>query len=437
MPHCSTLLYSSLLATQDSRRTVIENAGLAVQDGYIAAVGPRKEFSDWTADVTINLGDALLLPGLINGHTHAAMTIMRGFADDLPLMQWLNGHVFPVEARLTRELVRLGTLQGYAEMLATGTTACIDMYLFEEAVLEAAIDAGIRCMGGEAVFEFPSPACADYVTALAHTKELAQEYRRHPLVKVAVNPHSVYTTTPDILAACRDLAVEEGLPLHMHLAETPEETAKCIELHGCRPLAHCLDLGLLDVRCVLAHVVDVNPDDLEELASSPAMVVHNPTSNMKLASGAAPIPAMQECGIAVCLGTDGPASNNRLNMYSEMNRAALLHKMVGGDPSLLPAQKAFDMATIWGARAMGDEHLGRLVPGAHADCTALRLDAPHMQPLYDVASHVVYAATGLETCLTMVNGEVLYRNGKFTELDYESIREEIEDITDFVRRVVD
>lgn len=436
MRHCDTLLHAACIVTQDDQRRIIENASLAIDKGLIADIGPTAELQQrWQASETLQHEDKLVLPGLINAHTHAAMTFLRGLADDMPLMDWLNKRIFPVEQKLTPELVRLGSLMGYAEMLRTGTTACVDMYLFEASVFEAAETAGLRCLGGEAVFAFPSAAFSGPEADLDATRALAEKYRDHDRLRVAVNPHSVYTTTAEILTACRDLAQELNLPLHIHLAETPSETQICLSAQGKRPTEYCRSLGLLDVPCTLAHVVDVTSEELDLLARKNAVVAHNPSSNMKLASGAAPVAAMLARGIRVGLGTDGPASNNRLNMFSEMGRAALMHKLTGLDPTLLPAGQVLDMATLGGAAAMHDARLGTLAPGMAADCIALDLSEPNLQPMYNEVSHIVYAATGMETRMTMVGGEVLYQDGRFTRFDYPALCEEIRNVRRFVLQV--
>ena len=433
MRHCDTLLHAACIVTQDDQRRIIENASLAIDKGLIADIGPTAELQQrWQASETLQHEDKLVLPGLINAHTHAAMTFLRGLADDMPLMDWLNKRIIPVEQKLTPELVRLGSLMGYAEMLRTGTTACVDMYLFEASVFEAAETAGLRCLGGEAVFAFPSAAFSGPEADLDATRALAEKYRDHDRLRVAVNPHSVYTTTAEILTACRDLAQELNLPLHIHLAETPSETQICLSAQGKRPTEYCRSLGLLDVPCTLAHVVDVTSEELDLLARKNAVVAHNPSSNMKLASGAAPVAAMLARGIRVGLGTDGPASNNRLNMFSEMGRAALMHKLTGLDPTLLPAGQVLDMATLGGAAAMHDARLGTLAPGMAADCIALDLSEPNLQPMYNEVSHIVYAATGMETRMTMVGGEVLYNDGHFTRFDYPALRQEMRNVRRFV-----
>lgn len=433
MQTCDTLLHAGVLLTQDDERRVLENAALAILDGRIVALGSHQEVAAvWQARESLDLSGMLVMPGLVNAHTHAAMTFLRGLADDMPLMDWLRQKIFPVEQGLTPDLVRLGSLLGFAEMLRTGTTACVDMYIFESAVLEAADRAGLRCLAGEGVFNFPSACCPDAGAALARTREMAQRWAGHERLRLAVMPHSVYTTTAAQLTACRDLADELGLPLHIHLAETRQETAMSLEQHGRRPVAHAEALGLLRPGTLLAHVVDVDADEIALLARRGVDVIHNPSSNMKLASGIAPVPAMLAAGVRVALGSDGAASNNRLNMFTEMGRAALLHK-AAGDPEVMPAPRVLDMATRGGAAAMGTE-AGVLAVGRPADCIALDLAEPHMQPLFNAASHAVYAATGMEVCLTMVAGEVLYRDGRFSRFDYADLRAGVRDMRRFVLR---
>ena len=433
MPECQTLVHAGVLVTQDAERRVLSPGALAIADGIILDVGPAEELAArWQPRERLDLGNMLVLPGLVNAHSHAAMTFLRGLADDMPLMEWLTQRIFPVEARLDADIVRLGSLLGFAEMLRTGTTAAMDMYLFEGAVLEAADTAGLRCVGGEAVFGFPSAAYPDAAAALAATRGLAERYAGHERISVAVNCHSVYTTTPEIMAACRDLALELDLPFHMHLSETRDETARCVAEHGRRPVEYCRSLGVLEARCTFAHVVDVNEAELDLLAAAGAAVVHNPSSNMKLASGVAPVPAMLARGLTVALGTDGPASNNQCNLFQEMGRAALMHKLVSGDPASVPAAAVLDMATLGGAAALRAPQLGALAPGMAADLIALDLAEPNLQPMYAPVSHLVYAATGHEVRLAMVAGEVLYRDGRFSRFDYDALRREVRALKDFV-----
>lgn len=431
MRHCQTIIAAETIITQNAERTIINDGAIAIADGKIAAAGKLRDIrGQWLAEEIIDPGHLLLMPGLVNAHTHAAMTFLRGFADDLPLMQWLRGAVFPVEARLTAEIVELGSLLGFAEMLATGTTACVDMYIFEHAVLAAAAKAGLRCLAGEVVFDFPSACCQGPERALAVTEELALQYAGHERLAVSVCPHAVYTASPENLRQCGDLARRLGLPVHMHLAETKTETAECMVRHGRRPVALAAACGLMDAHLLAAHLVDINDEDMAQLRG--ACGIHNPSSNMKLASGAAPVIALQKAGAHMALGSDGAASNNQLNMFAEMRQAALLRKLADGNPASLPAQAALDMATLGGAAAFGNARFGRIEPGAPADIIGLDLRAPNMQPLYNPVSQVVYAASGHECRLTMVAGEILYQDGKFSRFDYSALLREAAVLRAFV-----
>lgn len=422
---CDLLVTAAVLVTQDEERRTIENAAVAVNNGRIAAVGEQKDFAGAVAAKRMDLGNALLMPGLINAHTHVSMTFFRGLADDLPLMEWLTGHIFPRERRLTAEIVELGAMIGCAEMIRTGTTAFADMYLIEDAVASAVERSGLRCLMGEGIFAFPSPAYNTADEGLALVRRQAERYKGHPRIRVAVMPHAVYTTTPQIMAACRDLADELGLPMHIHLAETVTEVETCLASHGKRPVAYCDELGLLRPSTSIAHGVVLNEEELDRLAEAGVRVVHNPRSNMKLSSGVAPVPGMLARGMLPALGTDGAASNNALNMFTEMSTCALLHKAHCQDPTACPAQRVLDMATLGGAAALHWPQLGRIAAGHPADMIALDLNSPNMQPLYSPVSHVVYAASGHEVCLSMVGGTVLYANGAFMSLDYPALLREV------------
>jgi 5-methylthioadenosine/S-adenosylhomocysteine deaminase len=428
---CDLLLYAAhiLCQAEDDTLHTHTDGAIAVTSGVIQALGAQTELArQWQARRELRLGNALLLPGLINAHTHASMTIFRGIADDLPLMEWLNHHIFPLEQRLTKHFVHLGALLGCAEMIRTGTSAFQDMYLMEDEVCRAADRAGLRCLAGEVLFAFPTLAIPKPETALDLVREQAARWKGHARVRIAVMPHAVYTTSPEILRACMALAEELDLPLHMHLAESATENANCLIMYDKRPIPYCRDLGLLTPRASLAHVVDASEEELDILALSGACIVHNPSSNMKLASGVAKVPAMLERGIRLALGTDGAASNNRLNMFTEMGRAALLHKVARENPALCPAGAIFAAATTGGANALGDTRLGVLETGRPADIIALDLDSPNLQPLYAPVSHAVYAATGMEVRMNMVDGEVLYLDGRFTRFNYPDLLAEMQEI---------
>ena len=431
------LIGNGMLITRDEKNPWIRDGAVVTDGDTIKEVGEyavlKKKYPD--AEF-IDAHGGVIMPGLINAHTHAAMTLLRGYADDLPLLQWLEQKIFPREAQLTAELVELFSLLGFAEMLASGTTACLDMYIFEKAVFAAARRAGIRLTAGEGVFGFSSACCACWQDALQYTEELVASTAQESRLKVIVSPHSVYTTDPQILTASLHLAEKLNLPLHLHLSESPQEVAQCQKAHGQSPIAYLSRLGLFSRPTKLAHVVVCSDTDLDILSQAKdTTILHCPGSNMKLASGCARIPLMHQRGLSLALGTDGPASNNQLNMFLEMNRAALLHKLTANDPETMPASTVLDMATLGGARALGHNDLGSLEIGNWADLTALDLSAPNLVPCYEPASHLVYAASGHEVVLTMVEGEILYDHGTFTRFDYESLCREVTKVIASIRKM--
>lgn len=423
---CDHIILASHILTQNDTRDIIHNGAIVIDSGRIIAIGERKDILPrWAALKTSDLGYSLVTAGLINAHTHAAMTLLRGLADDLPLMEWLTKHIFPVEQGLSPELVELGTLLGCAEMARTGTTAFSDMYIIEDAAIKAAAQSGMRCLVGEGIFAFPSAAYANEDEAFALVREQIARCEKYPLITVAMAPHAVYTSNPDLLSHCAEFAKDNGMPIHMHLAETSTETSQCFEMFGKRPIPYAHDLGLLGPNTTLAHCVDLTDDEIATLASTNTVVAHNPKSNMKLSSGAARIPDMLNSGVCIALGTDGAASNNSLNMFSEMTSCALLHKVHTMDPTATPAQAVFDMATRNGARALHQSNIGTLQVGKQADIIGLDLNSPNLMPLYNEVSHLVYAASGHENKFTMVAGEVLYHDGVYSKIDMPLLRREL------------
>jgi 5-methylthioadenosine/S-adenosylhomocysteine deaminase len=398
---------------------------VAVRDGRIEALLPAAEAAvRFPAYERVELADHVLIPGLINAHTHAAMSLMRGLADDLPLMDWLQKHIWPAEAKhVSPEFVRDGTLLACAEMLAGGITCFNDMYLFPEASLEAALAAGMRSVHGIIVIEFPTAYASDPADYLRKGLALRDRYRDEPLASFCLAPHAPYTVSDATFRQIATLAAELDLPVHVHLHETLEEIARSRAEHGVRPLERLERLGLLGPGMIAVHSVHMEPAEIALLARHGASVAHCPSSNLKLASGFAPVADFLRAGINVALGTDGAASNNRLDMFQEMRTAALLAKAVAGDARAMPAHAALHAATLAGARALGLDGLtGSIAAGKAADLVAVDLRSPGLLPCYDPVSHLVYAAGRENVSHVWVAGrpcvtEKTLQNGALSGLD--------------------
>ncbi len=422
--------------TQNDARDILERGAVAVEGTRIADVGALADVqARRPGDRVLDLGEAVIMPGLVNGHTHIPMSALRGFSDDKALMDWLQQDIFPVEARLTPEIVRTASLFSCAELLRTGCTALFDMYMLEDAVFAAVDEAGLRAVLGENVTQFyPGLSAPDEAAHFDRIRRYAREWKDHPRIRGAVAPHTVYTTNPGLLRRCRALADELGFRFGLHLSETVGETQACLAAHGLRPPEYCRSLGILRDDTTLFHMVDADDADLDVVASCGCAIVHNPASNMKLASGVAPIAKMLARGISVSIGTDGPASNNAQNLFRDMHLASLLQKVERRDPLQLPAQTALDLATRGGAAALHEPDIGSLEPGKRADFIALDLTEPNLQPVHNIVSNIVYAATGMENRLTVVDGRVLYQDGEFKTLDYPRLRHEMRGIRDWAGR---
>ncbi|MDH4174370.1 MAG: TRZ/ATZ family hydrolase, partial [Betaproteobacteria bacterium] len=372
----------------------------------------------------IDLPGHALIPGLVNAHTHAAMALMRGIADDLPLMRWLQEHVWPVETKhVSADFVKDGTLLACAEMLRGGVTCMNDMYFFPEAALEAALQAGMRAALGIIVVEFPSAYAPDPQSYLAQGLALRDRWREHPLASFCLAPHAPYTVSDATFRRVAQLAAELDLPVHVHLHETASEVERSVAEHGVRPLARLDSLGLLGPNLIAVHAVHLTPAEVALLARHRASVAHCPSSNLKLASGMAPVAQLLEAGVNVALGTDGAASNNRLDLFEEMRLAALLAKAAAGNAEALPAHEALRAATLGGAIALGAEaRIGSIVPGKAADLVAVGLDDLSLQPVYDVVSHLVYACGREHVTDVWVGGERVLRERQLTRIDVSDLQ---------------
>ena len=417
-PRFDLLVVGGTVLTLDDADAILPGGAVAVSGGRIAAVGPAEDFADAGADRTIDARGGLILPGLVNAHTHAAMTLFRGLADDLPLMTWLREHIFPAEARLDADRVHRGALLACAEMIRSGTTCFCDMYLFEDSVARAAREAGLRAVVGEVLYDFPSPNYGPIDAGFEYVVGMMDRWAGDPLIRVAVEPHSPYLCTPDLLTRAAELARDRDARLVIHLSETAAEVEQTRERYGRTPAEHLEALGVLGPNLVAPHCVHLTPDDIARLAEHGAKVAHNPESNMKLASGVAPVPELLRAGVCVGLGTDGCASNNDLDLFREMDTAAKLHKVHTLDPTVLDARTVLRMATIDAARTLGlDAETGSLEVGKRADLIVVDLNRPHLTPMHHPESHLVYAVRGSDVVATVVEGRVLMADRRLETLD--------------------
>jgi 5-methylthioadenosine/S-adenosylhomocysteine deaminase len=411
--------------TMDAQRRVIENGAVAIRGDRILAAGTRAEIdARFQPKQRLDHPDAILAPGLINTHTHAAMSLLRGIADDLTLQDWLTKFIFPAEAKnVSPDFVRWGTRLGCLEMLLSGTTTYTDMYYFEDVVAEATKEAGMRGVLGETIIGFPVADNKTPADALAFTERYIKRFQHDPLIVPAVAPHAVYTNSDETLKASRALANKYGVPLVIHLSETKKENDDEQAKRHTSPTKTLDSLGVWNGRSVAAHAVWVSEADMAILKARGVGIAHCPSSNMKLASGVAPVTRMLALDLKVGLGPDGPAgSNNDLNLFEEMDLAAKLQKVTTMNPQALPAKAALEMATIRGARALGmEKEIGSLEPGKRADLILVRTDRPNGQPLYDAISQMVYALKGSDVSDVMVNGKPVVRDGKILTLDQAQI----------------
>jgi 5-methylthioadenosine/S-adenosylhomocysteine deaminase len=437
------LIHNALVLTMVPGAAPLAPGYVAIQDGAIAAVGQAKAPQDLpAARERLDACGDLVLPGLVNTHCHAPMVWFRGLADDLPLQQWLTKFIFPVEAGwLDADKVYQGALLAAAEMIRGGITTVADGYFFEAEVRRAFHHAGLRAVVAQGLVDFPAPGVPDPARNLQVAAEFLDSgapYRDR--LTSTLFCHSPYTCGPETLQRAKDLTRARGLPLFLHLAETREEVAQLQGRTGRSPVAYLDHLGLLDDLTVAVHAVWLDPPDLELLAHRQVKVSHCPESNLKLASGVAPIPALLQLGVTVGLGTDGAASNNNLDLWGEMSLAARLHKVWGHDPTLMPAARVVALATREGARVLGLGGVtGALAPGLAADLIVVALDRPHLTPLYDPCSHLVYAARSADVRHVMVAGRWLLSDRRLTTLDWPAlaaaVRTRSRDLAPFCRRL--
>lgn len=412
------------LVTVDDNDRVLDDHALVVRDGRIEAIVERAQCAErYPGTVIRELPDQAVMPGLVNTHTHAAMTLLRGLADDLPLMRWLQDHIWPAEGRWVDEgFVQDGVDLALVEMLRGGTTCFQDMYFFPEVTARRAVDAGMRAVVGMILLDFPTPYADGPDQYLDKGLALHDQFRGHPLISTAFAPHAPYTVSDEPLRRVQTYADELDVPVHMHLHETQGECTAALEATGERPLARLDRLGLLSPALLAVHMTALSAEEIARIAATGSHVIHCPEANLKLASGFCPLHELLSNGINVALGTDGAASNNDLDLFGEMRTAALLAKAVAGDAAAVPARTALRMATIGGARALGlDGDIGSLEPGKEADMIAVDLSTADTQPIYDVASQLVYATGRHHVDHVWVAGREVVHSGQATTLDTERI----------------
>jgi 5-methylthioadenosine/S-adenosylhomocysteine deaminase len=435
----SLVITGGTVVTMASSGRVLTPGAVAIDGRDIVAVDTVDGIAArFTARDTIDAAGQVVMPGLVNTHTHAPMVLYRGLADDLALMDWLQKYIFPAEAKtVTREFVRAGTRLAALEMIQSGTTTYTDMYYFEEEIAAVTKAAGLRGVLGQTIIQFPVADARTPVEELARTEAFLEQFAEDDLIVPAVAPHSMYTLDRATLQSVRALATRRQAPVLIHLAETRDEVRTSQEKHKATPAAYLEAIGFFGPRTLAAHGVWLTAADMRVLARHHVGLSHNPESNMKLASGAAKVVAMRRSGIAVGIGTDGAASNNDLDMFEAIRQAAFLAKLQTGDPRAVPARTALEMGTIEGARALGMETLiGSLEPGKRADVITVSLAAAHQTPLYDVLSHLVYATHGDDVRTTIVNGRVLMRERKVLTLDEAAVLSDARGYAEKVRAAV-
>lgn len=415
-----TLLSARWIIPVEPTETVLQDHAIAIDKGIIVAILPAAEANEkYSPSERIALDNHALIPGLVNLHTHAAMTLMRGLADDLPLMEWLNNHIWPTESQhISTNFVFDGTRLACAEMIKGGITCFNDMYFFPEAATEAVLQSGMRAAIGMIVIDFPSAYASDTEDYLSKGLALREKYQQHPQLSFCFAPHAPYTVSDKAFTRILTYAEQLDAPIHTHLHETQDEIKFSLESHGDRPIERLHNLGLLGPNLIAVHMTQLTDDEIKLIAQQGCSIAHCPSSNMKLANGFSPIAKLLAQNVNVGLGTDSAASNNRLDMFEEMRLAALLAKAVSGQANTLTAHQTLHMGTLAGARALGIDHItGSLTTGKAADITAINFSDINLMPCYDPVSHLIYAAGREQVSHVWVNGKILLNDGQLTTLD--------------------
>jgi 5-methylthioadenosine/S-adenosylhomocysteine deaminase len=413
------IVSGSYLLPHASHSSLIQDGAVAINGDTIVALGSNDDIlASFSTEQHLHTHHGLIMPGLVNTHTHAPMACFRGLADDLPLMTWLEEHIFPVEARWTPEMVFQATQLSLAEMIKSGTTSFCDMYLFSKEVARATEESGMRAWIGEVLYDFPSPCYGELDNGFVYVEDLFTQYKDHPLITITANAHSVYTCSPSLLTRLGKVATDHDSLYVIHLSENQAEVDTVHERFSCSPVQHLENLQLLGPKTLAAHCVMLDETEIALFAKQGVKVSHCPESNMKLASGCAPISEMLEAGVQIGIGTDGAASNNDVDMFGEMNSCAKLHKANQLDPTVMNAEQTLHTASLGGAITLGaGNDIGSLAVGKKADMIVLDMNQPHLTPMYNVASHLVYAARGGDVIHSIINGQLIMKDRIIQTMD--------------------
>jgi 5-methylthioadenosine/S-adenosylhomocysteine deaminase len=431
------IIANGTIVTMDKSFRVIERGSVAVRGNTIVAVGPAAEIArDYFASRRLDARGRVVMPGLINTHTHVPMVLLRGIADDLSLMEWLQKYIFPAEAKnVDEEFVRWGTRLGCLEMIRGGITTFVDMYYFESAIADETARAGMRAVLGETLIDFPAPDNKTWEAGISYVRKFVEKWNGHTLITPAIAPHAPYTVSTEHLKQTRRMATELKVPLVIHVAEDASEIKTIQDKYGSTPVEYLDGIGFLDHNVIAAHMVFPSEKEIAILASRGVGVAHCPQSNMKVVAGVAPVPKMLKAGVAVGLGTDGAASNNDLNIWEEMDTAAKLHKLTWKDPTVLGARDVVEMATIGGARAIHlDKQIGSLEPGKLADLIVVGMSGAHQLPIYNVYSHLAYATKASDVEIAMINGRVVMSGRMIRTINEVKVLAKAREYRDRIRR---
>jgi len=444
LPFCSSaaeradlIIRGGTLVTMDASFQVIENGAVAIRGERIVAIGTATDIAaKYFAARSIDARGKVIMPGLVNTHTHVPMVLFRGIADDLMLMEWLQKYIFPAEAKnVDEQFVRWGARLGCLEMIRGGTTTYVDMYYFEDAIAEETARAGMRAILGETVIDFPVPDNKTWDAAMAYMEKFVEKWKGHSLITPAIAPHAPYTVSTDHLKQAHEFSVRHKIPLVTHILEDYSEVTQIKDKYGATSVDYLERIGFLDHRVIAAHMVWPSDEEIKTLATRGVGVGHCPQSNMKLAAGVAPVTRMLKAGVAVGLGTDGAASNNDLSMWEEIDSAAKLHKLVSKDPTVLNAREALAMATITGARAIDlDKEIGSIEAGKRADIILVSMDGAHQTPIYNVYSHLVYATKASDVETVVINGRVVMQNRRVMTINETAVRMKAKEYRDKIRK---